>query len=94
MSDVFTPFFNRVLIERPIKEKIGSILLPDSIQKNHAKAEGTITRVGPTCDDQVKAALGKKVIFARYSGDWIKLGEEQKEYSICNDEDILGEAHE
>lgn len=88
----FRPLFARVLLERPKVEKVGSIIIPESIQSRHAPAKGTILAVGDTCDESVKALVNREVLFAKFAGDWIKIGE--KEYFICMDEDILGETYE
>lgn len=42
----YEPKFGRVLIKREIKEKVGSIILPDA--KRHAKCDGIIVALGET----------------------------------------------
>lgn len=88
----FRPLFGRVLLERPKLEKVGSILIPSSATTAHTPTKGTILACGETCDESVKELVGKKVLFAKYAGDWIKAGE--REFFLCQDEDILGEVYE
>lgn len=89
---MFTPFFNRVILERPneLAEKAAksSLIIPEQYEKKYRPTKGTLVAVGPTCDDSVIACKGKTVWFAKYAGDWIKEG--NKEIFICNDEDLLG----
>lgn len=82
----YEPKFARVLIEREVKEKIGSIILPDNQQKRHASCIGRIVALGETAgwltcyDDNGeqfnKRVLepGQKVIFGRYAGTWLDDG--------------------
>lgn len=85
-SDVnYEPKFGRVLIRREIKEKIGSIILPDA--KRHAKCTGTIVGLGETAgwtetyrpndlNEMERIVVqtmkvGQQVIFGRHSGAWL-----------------------
>lgn len=88
----FTPLFARVLLSREKKEKIGSIILPDQAQDRYNPEEGVVIAVGHTADEAVGALIGKKVMFAKYSGAWINI--QDKEYFLCQDEDILGVVYE
>lgn len=88
----FTPLFARALLKRTRTEKIGSILLPESAKGKLDPDEGTLVAIGHTCEPEVKELLGKKVMFAKYSGAWIKINEE--EYFICQEEDLLGVKYE
>ncbi len=88
------PMFNRVLIQRDgaeVKSTGGIILNPIADQKKNAPSTGTILDIGESCDDPIKLLKGKRVMFARFAGDWLKFPNIEEEYFICSDEDILGE---
>lgn len=88
------PIFNRVLLKREIvKETKGGIILPDKFAKSSSSTIGIVLDVGGTCDDPVKALKGKKVMFSRFAGDWLKFEGIEEEYYLCSDEDILGEVY-
>lgn len=100
----YLPKFGRVLIRREIKEKIGSIILPDA--KRHARCDGVIVALGETAgwvevfEDGERVPkqtmqIGDHVIFGRHSGAWLDNtytnGSENDDGSlfICQDADIL-----
>lgn len=88
----FAPLFARVLLKRDKVEKIGSIILPDTAVSKYNPEEGTLVAVGHTVEDIINDYIGKKVMFAKYSGAWLKIAGE--EYFICQEEDLLGVVHE
>lgn len=88
----FTPLFARVLLKRDKVEKVGSIILPDSATNKYNPEEGIIVAIGHTADEVLKDLIGKKVMFAKYSGAWLKIKGE--EYFMCQDEDLLGVIYE
>lgn len=88
----FTPLFARVLLKRDKVEKIGSIIIPDSATNKYNPEEGIIVAVGHTVDEILNDMIGKKVMFAKYSGAWLKI--KDAEYFMCQDEDILGVVYE
>ena len=77
------PKFSRVLIKREVKEKVGSIIIPDNQAKRHAKCEGVIIAMGETAGFTESynengesiviqtMKVGDKVIFGRHSGAWL-----------------------
>lgn len=99
------PKFSRVLIKREIKEKIGSILLPDA--KRHARCEGVIVALGETAGFTESynenhesiviqtMKIGDKVIFGRHAGVWLDASFTDKGEAddgtlfICQDQDII-----
>ncbi len=88
------PIFNRVLLKREIeKQTKGGIIIPDKHAKAAASTTGIVLDVGATCDDPVKELKGKKVMFSRFAGDWLKFEGVEDEYYLCSDEDILGELY-
>lgn len=98
----YQPKFGRVLIERKVSEKIGSIILPDA--QRHATCEGTIVALGETAGwaevpgkgNIQTMQVGDKVIFGRHSGAWLdasygnrgEINDDGKLF-ICQDADIL-----
>lgn len=88
----FTPLFARVLLKRDKVEKVGSIILPDSAANKYNPEEGIIVAVGHTADEVLTDLVGKKVMFAKYSGAWLKI--QGEEYFMCQDEDLLGVVYE
>lgn len=87
----FTPIFDRILIKRcdsATKRRMAQsgLVLPDNAE--YKASEGVLVACGDDCSDIVKDLLGKTVLFARYSGDDIKLNGE--EFLIATDRDIFG----
>lgn len=83
MSERYRPLFGRVLIERQIQKKIGSILLPEQEQQRRALCKGTIVALGDTAgwtrsyeDDGTEKFIrtikvGDEVSFGRHAGTWL-----------------------
>lgn len=81
------PLDDRVLVEQ-IKEdvgKVGSIIIPDTAKEKPRMAK--VVAVGT--DEELKKLIkvGNKVIYSKYSGDEIKVGD--KEYLIVQRSDVL-----
>ena len=87
----FTPLFARVLLKREKVNKIGSIIIPDSSANKYNPEEGILIAAGHTVEPEIQNLLNKKVMFAKYSGAWIKIQDE--EYFMCQEEDLLGVIH-
>ncbi len=72
--------------------KKGGIIIPDTAKEK--PQEGEIIAVGPgkvTEDGKLQAMavkVGDKILFGKYSGSEVKLGDE--EYLIMKEDDILG----
>ena len=94
MSNIM-PRGNRVLIKRSkaIQTK-GGIFIPDSAQEK--PKEGTVVEIGPgKVNDEGKRETmcvkkGDKVLFSSYSGTEVKQPNEDEEYIIMSEDDILG----
>jgi len=84
----YEPIFARVLIEREVKKASG-IIIPDSISKRNAPAQGVIIALGETASDILK--VGQKVLFGRHAGAWLDQAKEGEDGTLfmCQDEDIL-----
>ncbi|MBI5031245.1 MAG: co-chaperone GroES [Chloroflexi bacterium] len=88
------PLADRVIVE-PLEqeEKTASgLLLPETAKEK--PQEGMIVAIGPGRWDEegkkrveMEVALGDKVVFAKYSGSEIKIGD--KKYLILGEKDIL-----
>lgn len=102
----YEPKFGRVLIEREIRDKIGSIIIPNA--KRHASCVGKIVALGESAgqinlhgENKQIFQVGDKVVFGRYSGAWLDETYNQKgegnddgKLFICQDEDILATIRE
>jgi len=79
------PLGENVLIE-PAKQDsktASGIVLPDT--SGEKPQEGTVIAIGE--DKKIKVKKGQKVIYSKYSGNEIKVGD--KEYLLVKNEDIL-----
>ena len=87
------PLHDRVLVER-IEEEVrkGGIIIPDTAKEK--PQQGKVIAVGPgrVDEDGKRIALDVKkgdfVLFGKYSGNEIRIGDE--EYLIMREDDILG----
>ena len=92
------PLFARVLLERPKKQKQGSIIIPEMAQSRHASLKCKVLDKGPTADPSIN--IGSYVLIGRHAGDWLSAegnpvpNMDQAEFYICQDEDILCEVTE
>lgn len=81
------PLFAYVVVEKE-KLKSSSIIVPKEAAARHAQPYGVLTAAGPNCSDDVKALVGKTVLFKRHSGDWLK-DPKGEEFYVIHEEDIL-----
>jgi len=95
MKTKIKPLGNRILIERSKPQTTkGGIILPDSAQEK--PKEGTVIAVGPgKCNDQgtcdpLSVKIGDRVLFSSYSGTEVKELQEEGEFLILSEEDVLG----
>jgi chaperonin GroES len=90
----FKPLQDRILVKRLEEKeaKKGSIIIPDTAKEK--PQEGEVVAVGPgkvTEDGKrqpMEVEVGDKILFGKYSGSEVKLGDE--EYLIMREEDVLG----
>lgn len=83
MADVYRPLFGRVLLERTLLKKVGSIIIPEEQQKRQAICKGKIVALGETAgwtrsyneQGTEKMArsinVGDTVSFGRHAGTWL-----------------------
>jgi len=80
------PLDDRVLVEQvEEEEKVGSIIIPETAKEKPRMAK--VVAVGTDEDLQEHIKVGDKIIYSKYSGDEIKVGD--KEYLIVQRGDIL-----
>lgn len=89
----FTPIFDRVVIKRvdsALKKKTdkAGLILPDTVKDTYQASQGTLLQCGNTCADEVKALVGKEVLFAGFSGQDMKIDGE--DVLLATDRDIFG----
>ncbi|HWT79826.1 MAG TPA: co-chaperone GroES [Candidatus Methylomirabilis sp.] len=88
------PLNDRVLVRRFEEKEVkkGGIIIPDTAKEK--PQEGEVLAVGPgkvTEDGKrqpMEVKVGDKILFGKYSGSEVKLGDE--EYIIMREDDILG----
>ncbi|HNS34017.1 MAG TPA: co-chaperone GroES [bacterium] len=83
------PIGDRVLVKPVAEEEVtkSGIVLPDTIDKEK-KAEGELVAVGAGEKvSQLGLVAGQKVLFGKYAGEEIKVGDD--EYKILSHDEIL-----
>ncbi len=83
------PIGDRVLVNPASEAETtkSGIVLPDTIDKEK-KAEGTIVAIGlGEKVSKLGLQVGQKVVYGKYSGEDVKVGEE--ELKILNHDDVL-----
>jgi chaperonin GroES len=88
------PLQDRILVKRMEEKEVkkGGIIIPDSAKEKPQEAEviavgpGKVTEDGKRQPMEVK--VGDKILFGKYSGSEVKLGDE--EFLIMREEDVLG----
>lgn len=86
------PLGDRVVV-KPSKEelKVGSIIIPETAQEK--PLEGEVIAVGPGRSLEngkvvsLDIKVGEKVLYAKYSGSEVKIGDE--EYLLLKEDEIL-----
>lgn len=99
----FIPLDKRILVlPDPVEEKVGSIIVPDSVkeQKQWAQTKATLIAVGETAwseavHDAQRHGLtfdppqpGDRVLYSKYEGTSFE-GDDGRKYVIMNDEDLV-----
>ncbi|MDD5266326.1 MAG: co-chaperone GroES [Methylococcales bacterium] len=88
-----TPLYDRVVIKRCEEDKItpGGIVIPDSAAEKPVKGEiiaigkGKILDNGALCPLDVK--VGDKVLYGKYAGNEVKIGDEK--VLVMRESDIM-----
>lgn len=92
-SKDFKVKYARILVRREksaLEQKAGKagLLTPDTVKDNYKSSWGVLIKCGDSCESDTKASVGKRILFARYSGDEIKIGDE--EFWFGMEDDIFG----
>lgn len=89
------PLGNRVLVKRSMsKTTKGGIILPETAQEK--PRQGEVVAVGPGKIDEkgelkeMNVRVGDTILFSSYSGTEVKKENEEAEYLIMSEDDILG----
>ncbi len=88
------PLQDRILVRRLEEKEVkkGGIIIPDTAKEK--PQEGEVVAVGPGKVGEngrrqpMDVKVGDKILFGKYSGSEVKLGDE--EYLIMREEDVLG----
>lgn len=94
MSVKIRPLHDRVIIRRLEEERktAGGIVIPDNATEKPMRGEVVAIGPGKTLDNGDTVALavkkGDKVIFGKYSGTEVKMGND--ELVVMREEDIMG----
>jgi chaperonin GroES len=89
------PLGNRILVRRSkVQTSKGGILLPDTAQEKPREGEVIACGPGKMNDDGILETLhvsvGDKVLFSSYAGTEVKGEDDNEEFLILTEEDILG----
>ena len=90
----FKPLQDRILIKRLEEKEVkkGGIIIPDTAKEKPQEGEVIAVGRGKVTDDgklqPMSVKVGDKILFGKYSGSEVKLGDE--EYLIMREEDVLG----
>ena len=89
------PLGNRVLVKRSTtKMTKGGIILPETAQEK--PRQGEVVAVGPGKADEkgvvqeMNVRVGDTILFSSYAGTEVKKENEEAEYLIMSEDDILG----
>ena len=88
------PLQDRILVKRLEEKEIkkGGIIIPDTAREKPQEAEVIAVGPGKVTDDgkrqPMDVKVGDKILFGKYSGSEVKLGDE--EFLIMREEDVLG----
>ncbi len=94
MARKIQPLHDHILVKRVEEQQVkkGGIIIPDTAKEK--PQEGEVIAVGPGKRDEhgklipLDVKVGDKILFAKYSGSEVKLGDE--EYLMMREENVLG----
>jgi len=88
------PLHDRVIVRRLEEERksAGGIVIPDSAKEKPIQGEVIAVGTGKILDDgkvrPLDVKVGDKILFGKYSGTEVKVGDE--ELLVMREEDIMG----
>ena len=95
----FDPVLDRILVKREVsalERKAGKsgIILADTTKEAYKSAEGYLIKCGPNCEEWAEKLIGKRILFAKYSGEDIIIplpNGDKEEFVLATYLDIFGE---
>jgi len=94
MTAAIRPLYDRVLIKRVENEQMsaGGIIIPDTAQEKTQMGAVVATGEGKLMNDgslrPLKIKTGDQILFGKYSGTEVKLGNE--DFLMLREEELLG----
>lgn len=89
------PLGNRVLVKRAAAKKTkGGIILPENAQEK--PRQGEVISVGPGKRDDkgelqtMNVCVGDVILFSSYAGTEVEKGQDEDQYIIMSEDDVLG----
>jgi chaperonin GroES len=86
------PLHDRVIVERIQEEKIGTIVIPDTVGEKPVQAKVLAVGPGKRTEDgtlnKPDVKVGDKVLFGKYSGTEVRV--DGKDLLVMREEDIMG----
>jgi co-chaperonin GroES (HSP10) len=102
---MLTPVIHRIIVKQEKLEDVdprykqaraAGIVIPDHEDNKRAQAgvdKGTVVAIGPTAyvgfDTECPLKVGDVIAFARYSGKVVTDPDDNEEYVLLNDEDVV-----
>ena len=97
-AEHFDPIYDRILIKRELsaaerKLAKSGLVMADATKDVYKSSEGVLIKCSPDADERAKALVGKRILFAKYSGEDIVVNHPggKEEFVLATDTDIFGE---
>jgi chaperonin GroES len=93
MTGLIRPLHDRIVVKRLEEDKTspGGIVIPDSAKEKPAKGEVVAVGNGKALDNgevrKLDVKVGDKVLFGKYSGNEVKLGD--ADYLVLREDDVI-----
>jgi chaperonin GroES len=93
MTGLIRPLHDRIVVKRLEEDKTspGGIVIPDSAKEKPAKGEVVAVGNGKPLDNgevrKLDVKVGDKVLFGKYSGNEVKLGD--ADYLVLREDDVI-----
>lgn len=90
------PLHDRVIVRRLEEERktAGGIVIPDSAKEKPIQGEVVAIGSGKILEDgkvrPLDVKVGDKILFGKYSGTEVKIGNNNEELLVMREEDIMG----
>jgi co-chaperonin GroES (HSP10) len=98
-AESFDPSYDRILVKREksaVERKLqkSGLITADAVKDAYKSSEGFLIKCGPTADEEAVRLIGKRILFAKYSGEDIIVPQpdgSKAEFVLATDSDIFGE---